>query len=410
MAHWIEFGVRERAVLSARTRLAQVPERLRPFLDARECLLDAPLTGIYSGDGVRQDLYPVKATGVSTARILEAAQSFLDVLTPEQRKRTIFAVDAPEWRTWLNVHFNCYRHGVLLEELEPHVRQRALGLLRGTLSDRGFRQARDIMRINEFLTELTNSPDEFGQWPYFISIFGTPSPDAPWGWQIDGHHLNLNCFVMGEQIVLAPAFMGSEPCQIDTGPLAGTRTFELEERGGLDLIRSLDAVQGARATLRESIAPEDLPKDMQHPFDGRMHGGAFHDNVRADFEGVCAGDLGESQRQILRTLVGTYIGWSADGHAGVKMREVDKHLDETWFSWMGSTANDGPFYYRVHSPVVLIEFDHHPGVVFDNLMPTPNHVHTIVREPNGGDYGNDLLRQHHERFDHGHGHHRPRTD
>ncbi len=45
------------------------------------------------------------------------------------------------------------------------------------------------------------------------------------------------------------------------------------------------------------------------------------------------------------------------------MDEVEAHLDETYLAWMGSTG-DGPFYYRVHSPVILIEFDHHPGVVF----------------------------------------------
>jgi hypothetical protein len=31
-----------------------------------------------------------------------------------------------------------------------------------------------------------------------------------------------------------------------------------------------------------------------------------------------------------------------------------------------------------------------------------------VRTPNGGDYGADLLGQHHERFDHADGHHRRR--
>jgi hypothetical protein len=76
------------------------------------------------------------------------------------------------------------------------------------------------------------------------------------------------------------------------------------------------------------------------------------------------------------------------------------HLDETWFSWYGGTGEESPFYYRVHSPVILIEFDHHPGVAFDNEVPTRNHVHTVVRTPHGGDYGADLLRQHHERFDH----------
>jgi hypothetical protein len=72
-----------------------------------------------------------------------------------------------------------------------------------------------------------------------VSIFGTPSADEPWGWQLDGHHLNINCFVLGEDMVLTPTFMGSEPCQVTTGPLAGVEVLAAELRGGLDLIRSL---------------------------------------------------------------------------------------------------------------------------------------------------------------------------
>ena len=111
---------------------------------------------------------------------------------------------------------------------------------------------------------------------------------------------------------------------------------------------------------------------------------------------------------MLRDLIGTYVGWQRDGHAALKMAEIDRHLDDTYLTWIGAVADDGPFYYRVHSPVVLIEFDHHPGIVFDNLEPSPNHIHTVVRTPNGGDYGVDLLRQHHERFDHTTGRHEPR--
>jgi len=49
-----------------------------------------------------------------------------------------------------------------------------------------------------------------------------------------------------------------------------------------------------------------------------------------------------------------------------------------------------------------IEFDHQPGVVFDNTEPSLNHIHTLVRTPNGNDYGRDLLRAHYERHDHSH--------
>jgi hypothetical protein len=73
---------------------------------------------------------------------------------------------------------------------------------------------------------------------------------------------------------------------------------------------------------------------------------------------------------------------------------------------MGGTDEDSTFYYRVHSPVILVEFDHQRGIVFDNDAPSRHHIHTVVRTPNGNDYGRDLLRQHHARFDHGRADHR----
>lgn len=409
MKHWTEFGLRNRnrPSLSARERVTDIPAGLASRVAPRQKLLAAPLEGVRASDGLQSGLYPLHATGVSTRPLLDAALALMGALNEEQRNRLCFPIDADEWRTWLNIHINLFRHGLMLEDLPQATRALAIALMRATLSARGFQQARDIMRINGFLAALTKRPDEFGEWPYFLSFFGQPSAEEPWGWQLDGHHLNINCVIIGDQMVMTPTFMGSEPCSIDDGPLAGTRVFAQEERAGLDVIRSLEKPQAAQAILRPSIHPEDLPEDMQHPFDGRMLGGAFKDNARIDYEGVRASDLSDAQRRLLVSLIGTYVGWSQDGHAGVKMQHVQEHLDETYFSWMGATDDGGPFYYRVHSPVVLIEFDHHPGVVFDNKVPSPHHVHSLVRAPNGGDYGTDLLRQHHERYDHSHGDHRP---
>jgi hypothetical protein len=76
------------------------------------------------------------------------------------------------------------------------------------------------------------------------------------------------------------------------------------------------------------------------------------------------------------------------------MAEVRQHLAETHIAWRGGVEEDSVFYYRVHSPVILIEFDHQRGVAFDNDEPSRNHIHTVVRTPNGNDYGKDLLRLH----------------
>jgi hypothetical protein len=47
---------------------------------------------------------------------------------------------------------------------------------------------------------------------------------------------------------------------------------------------------------------------------------------------------------------------------------------------------------------VLIEFDHQRPVgsqaINDPGKPTRDHIHIIIRTPNGNDYGKDLLGQH----------------
>ena len=88
------------------------------------------------------------------------------------------------------------------------------------------------------------------------------------------------------------------------------------------------------------------------------------------------------------------------GHADEWSRAIQAKLSDTYLAWIGDVDADSVFYYRVHSPVVLIEFDHVRGIAFDNDQPSRQHIHTIIRTPNGNDYGKDLLRQHYVEFDH----------
>jgi len=60
-------------------------------------------------------------------------------------------------------------------------------------------------------------------------------------------------------MIFTPTFMGSEPCHVRQGRLAGTEVLVPEERAGLDMIRSLDDTQLATAVLRPSIEPHALP-------------------------------------------------------------------------------------------------------------------------------------------------------
>ena len=109
-------------------------------------------------------------------------------------------------------------------------------------------------------------------------------------------------------------------------------------------------------------------------------------------------------REGKKSLIGLFVGNMREGHARVRMEKVEEHLDETWFAWIGDTTEDSVFYYRIHSPVILIEFDHQRPVGTRHLYPpdrpTRQHIHVVVRTPNGNDYGKDLLRQHLETHPH----------
>jgi hypothetical protein len=338
-------------------------------------------------------LFALRKTGVPTEPISDAAAAFLASLGEAERAQTLFPVDSNAWRRWSNIHPFTMRHGMCLDAMTPTQRDRALALLEATLSASGYRTARDVMRLNELVVHLTAKPEEYGEWLYWMSVMGTPSPHEPWGWQIDGHHLIVNCFVLGDQVVMTPMFMGSEPVAADSGPFAGTRVFQAEEQDALTLIRALSPAQRDK-----TVIAKELP--------GEAFTAAFRDNLVLGYEGIRFGELTSAQQRLLARLVETYVGRIGSGHAHATMDEVERHLADMHFAWMGGVEEESVFYYRLHSPVILIEFDHQRGIVFDDDEPSRHHIHTVVRTPNGNDYGHDLLRQHHERFDHARGDHR----
>ena len=103
------------------------------------------------------------------------------------------------------------------------------------------------MRLNEHLSELTGKTGEYGEWFYYISVFGTPSLSEPWGWQLDGHHVNINCFHLGGQTVLTPMLLGAEPKRADSGRYAGTAILREEEDQGWGLMNALPPTRNVPA-------------------------------------------------------------------------------------------------------------------------------------------------------------------
>jgi hypothetical protein len=132
---------------------------------------------------------------------------------------------------------------------------------------------------------------------------------------------------------------------------------------------------------------------------------AWKDNVVLDYAGIRVSELPPPLQRQMLDLIELYVDNMDDGHARVKMDEVRRHMADTRFAWIGATEPGSVFYYRIHSPVVLIEFDHQVPANLKHLAkdpnaPNPQHIHVVVRTPNGNDYGKDLLRQHYELHPH----------
>ena len=356
--------------------------------------LTEPFTGVTTNGSVVPGLFPIRSTGVSTAPIRAAAMKFLDGLTDDQRSKTTYPVDDSEWRKWNNVH-RYARQGVNFKEMSEEQRSRAYGLLGAALSAKGLEKSRNIMRLNETLAELTKRFDEYGEGLYHLTVMGEPSDTQPWGWQLDGHHLIINYFILRDQVVMTPAFMGSEPIHAESGKYAGTTVLQDEQNKGLALMQALKPEQQKKALIQtDKTANNALAQ-------------AFRDNLVLDYAGLQGRELDDRQRGLLVDVIAEYVNNMPPGHAKARMEEVRQHLDDTYFAWIGSYGADAVFYYRIHSPVIIIEFDHQTPVALEGpRVPGRRHIHSVVRTPNGNDYGKELLRQHYEahKNDKAHGH------
>ncbi|KAJ1327413.1 DUF3500 domain-containing protein [Microdochium nivale] len=418
------------AAADAHTHAAELLERRRPpwlhgLYEHWMRLLQEPFRGVTSDGVVQPGLFRVRDEGVDMAEIVRRAGVVVRLVdeidgaagsgggkqttttTTALRDKTILHIDSPEWRTWSNPEFLLSDKGVRLDEHPQDLRDAVMAVVAATLSPEGYAKAVSAMRINGFLGELVGGRRVMNEWSYNFVLFGKggPSATAPWGWALYGHHLCLSVFLYRKQLVVSPWFTGAEPNFIDTGPWAGTRILAREEQLGLQLIRSFES----RPELRSKAVVYSEMKDPAMPLgrwnhdDQRHLCGAYRDNRVVPYEGVRVGakssgeDGGEvmtpAQVALVDAILEEYLLYLPRGSREAKMAEARQWYGETYFCWIGGTGDDDAFYYRIQSPVVLVEFDHHSGVFLTNAEPAKFHIHTLLRTPNGGDYGMALRAQ-----------------
>ena len=302
-----------------------------------------------------------------------AALRFLVSLDASRTRQAIFPFAHAERLNWHYVPRR--RGGLALKDMTADARAAAHALLRAGLSAVGYAKASDVMRLEGVLRQLetfgafTRDPDN-----YAVTIFGTPGAAGPWGWRVEGHHLSLNFAVVpGRAVSVTPAFFGANPAEVPSGPLRGLRALRDEQDLGLALVASLDAAQRARATL----AAEPLGDIVSGP--GR------EDRLRVP-AGVPLGDLADASRALAVRLLETYARNMQGDVAERELRKIHgAGIGRVHFAWAGPVDAKRPHYYRLHGPVVLIEYD--------NTQNGANHIHSVWHSP-GSDFGADLLGAH----------------
>ncbi len=322
--------------------------------------------------------------------MVDAANHFLQSLTPEQTREVQFAFDDQVRERWHFVPDNNYeqvykreRPGLIYGHMQAQQRHLADVLLSTGLSKAGFFKAKTIMSLEEVLrnleADLTGRRDPYR---YHFSIYGKPAADGMWGWRIEGHHVSLHFTLKGGKLVsTSPTFFGANPHEVLEGPRKGLRALPAEEDLGFELLGMLDQKQRTKAIV-DGTAYKDILTAFQ---------------VRAKLEekapGLPASEMNAKQLETLMSLIEEYADNIPAEFAAKRMAAVKATPKEKlFFAWAGATERDKGDYYRVQAPSFLIEYD--------NTQNDANHSHSVWRDYTN-DFGADVLAMHHRYYDHG---------
>ena len=316
----------------------------------------------------------------NTASLTEKAQAFLGALDETQHAAATFEFESEERFKW---HFTPIpRKGVDWRTLNESQRQLGIDLLHAVLSDAGYQKAREIMGLEAILKVLEKRKDDDDYRDpekYFVSIYGEPSNEHPWGWRFEGHHLSLNFSSVDQHLSITPAFMGSNPGEVREGPHKGKRVLEKEEDMGRSLLMMFTTEQLAKVMIAE-----DAPDEIVTLVEKKVH--------LEEKEGLSYAEMTPDQQAALLDLVHLYLNNSREHIAKNQWGLIEAGgLEHIHFAWAGGNQRGDRHYYRIHGPHLLIEYD--------NTQNDANHVHTVLRDPEG-DFGEDLLRKHYEESDH----------
>lgn len=319
----------------------------------------------------------VRSNADQAASMTEAAQAFLETLTPEQHSAAMFPFNGDDRFDW---HFiPRERKGVPLKTMTAAQREAALALVQASLSAEGYDKSERIRQLEQILYEREGRDIRDAQL-YFFMVFGEPSTSGSWGWRYEGHHISHSWTVVdGELSSTTPQFFGANPGYVRQGSSAGERVLGREEHLARSLLGTLSG-DNLEAAMLSDEAPDDILTSAERQ-------AAMQDDV-----GVAYSQLTTDQQDTLWTLIEEYAAVQPTAIAEERLANVRAAgLNAIKFAWMGGINEGEPHYYRVQGPTFLIEYD--------NVQNEANHIHSVWRDFDG-DFGRDILAAHYQRYAH----------
>jgi hypothetical protein len=304
------------------------------------------------------------------AEMRSAATVLLQAMDDEQRQLAALPFADESSRRWLEYRPRG-RPGACLALMSPAGRKAAHRLLSTALSDRAYAQAMAIIALEEVLDRKEGWRRGRHSGDYWVSVFGEPGKDEPWGWRFEGHHLSVSMTLRGDDVSPAPVFFGANPASVGYAGQVVSRPLAPEE----DLAHALLEELGPRGRDIAVVA-DRAPDDIRTNTKGRISG-------ELSPRGIAAGQLGPTARALLLQLAALYLDRLRGDLAASQAARLA--AGELHFAWEGATRKGTRHYYRVQGDDLLIEYD--------NTKEDGNHAHTVLRRPRG-DFGDDILAAH----------------
>ncbi len=318
------------------------------------------------------------AAGISISLaqdLSQKANAFLTTLSPELKTQAMFPLNDPE-----RFNFNFVplaRKGPTFNDFNEQQKTSALSLLRASLSEQGYKKSIDIMELEKVLIIIERQTSESryrDPLNYHFSIFGTPTPDKPWGWRFEGHHITINfASTEGQMVSSTPSFFGSNPGIVRIEEQKGKQVLKLESELALALVNSFTAEQ-----LKVAKFSPEAPKEIIT--------GNNRKATNIEPRGISFKALSSDQKKDFLQLLEVFVNNYQLGFSKTLMAKIKKAgMENLSFAWAGGLTFEVPQYYRIQGPMLLIEYD--------NIQNNSNHVHTIVRDLTN-DFAEDILREH----------------